>query len=63
MELQKSVEQSILNYNLTDLQNFLKNRPSTNKNPYLWMAISLLVFISPFILSILGFGLLFNLFL
>jgi hypothetical protein len=44
----------VLNYELSDLREFLSNWPSTCKNPYLWMLLSLVFFLSPFIIGIFG---------
>lgn len=40
---------------VADLKAFLSNRPNTHKSPFLWLIISSLVFISPFIVGILIF--------
>lgn len=52
----------IYNYSVTDLKTLLSNRPSNNKSPFLWMTISFIVFISPFIVGLLGFWTILTLF-
>lgn len=44
----------IFQFSLLDFQNFLSNRASNNKNPYVWMAVSFTVFISPFVIALLS---------
>lgn len=44
----------IFKFSVVDFQLFLSNKPSNNMNPFIWMAISFAVFISPFVISSLG---------
>ncbi len=44
----------IFDYLVPELQKFLSNRPSNNKNPILWMAISFMVFLTPFVVAFVG---------
>jgi hypothetical protein len=43
----------IFNFTVTDLQKFLSNRPNNNKSPILWMTISFIVFLTPFVIGLL----------
>jgi hypothetical protein len=52
----------IFNYSVPDFKKFLSNRPSNNKSPILWMTISFIVFVSPFIVGLLGFWIILKLF-
>lgn len=44
----------IFNYPLPELQKFLSDRPSNDRNPILWMTISFMIFATPFAIGILG---------
>lgn len=55
-------KKEIFNFSVTDLQQFLSNRPSNNKSPFLWMTISFIIFISPFVFGLLGIWTLLKLF-
>lgn len=47
---------------VTELRNILSNKPGSNRNPFVWMAISLLVFAFPFVIGILSIWTIVNLF-
>lgn len=53
----------IFQFPLVDFQDFLSNKPSNNKNPYVWMAIGFSVFISPFVIAFLSFWGIYKLYL
>jgi len=42
----------IYELSILDLRQFLSNKPKRNKNPYLWMFFSFLIFLMPFIIGI-----------
>ena len=44
----------IFNYSVPGLQKFLSDKPSNDKNPILWMMISFMVFLTPFVFGLLG---------
>lgn len=44
----------IYQLSVADLRNKLSNKPRNNKNPFVWMAISLLVFILPLVIGMLS---------
>jgi hypothetical protein len=41
----------IYKFTVSDLRNFLSNQPKSTKNPFLWMAFSFLVFLTPFVIG------------
>jgi hypothetical protein len=47
-------KQEIYRLTVAELQKELSDKPRSNKRPFLWSAISLLVFFMPFILVLLG---------
>ena len=44
----------IFNYSVPGLQKFLSDKPSNDKNPILWMTISFMAFLTPFVFGLLG---------
>jgi hypothetical protein len=42
----------IYELSVTDLRAFLSNKPKRNKNPYVWMMLSFLIFLLPFLIGL-----------
>jgi hypothetical protein len=42
----------IYQLSVTDLRAFLSNKPKRNKNPYVWMTLSFLIFLLPFLIGL-----------
>jgi hypothetical protein len=46
-------KQEIYKLSVIELRQFLSNKPKSSKNPYLWMAISFITFLTPFFIGII----------